>query len=130
VRFFRLLARIRYWRNRALRAETRIIEISAQAEAERYRNMSREDMFASAAALQSRGIIGIPPRTGPAQQPQQPRLVDAPDPMAALSYIEKMEFQTQWLAPGLAEGHSKQRVEQDFLRELANRKSFNDEPSM
>lgn len=130
IRFFRLLTRIRYWRSRALKAETRIIEISAQAEAEIWRNREREDTFVSAVVLGGRGMVGISPRSGPASQPERHRLTETSDPVSALTGIEKMEFQTQWLPLGLAKGHSERRVMQDFLSELGTRKSFNDEPSM
>ncbi len=130
MKFLRLLARIRYWRSRALRAEHKWIELHAQAEAERWRNQGREDTFVSAAVMGGRGMMGVPPRYGPAEtmQPIQSRLTTVSDPMSALTGLEKMEFQTYYLAPGREQGLSTQRIEQDFLRDLAKRKQFNDEP--
>jgi hypothetical protein len=129
MKFFRLLARIRYWRNRALRAETRIIEISAQAEAERYRNMSREDAFASAACLQGRGMVGIVPRDAPAET-RRSRFVEQVDPWQALTRIEKDEFEKEWLVDAITHGVDPRRAQQDYLKELARRKQFNDEPTI
>lgn len=141
MKWLRLLARVRYWRSRALKAETRLIEVSAdaerrvlevtaQAEAESWRNRSREDMFVSAAVMGGRGMIGISPRQGPAELPQPPRVATVSDPWNALNGIELMEFQTQWLTAGLDKGLTVQQIREDYLRELAHRKAFNDEPSM
>ena len=130
IKFFRLYARLRYWRLRALEAERELIEVKADAKAEYYRNMMREDTFVSATVMGGRSMWGIPPRSGPAEVQQPSRLAAAPDPWAALTGVEKMEFQTQWLPLGLDKGYSMQRIQQDFLRELADRKSFRDEPSM
>lgn len=142
IKLLRLLARVRYWRSRALRAETKLIEVSAdaerrvldvtqQADAERWRNVYREDMMTAAANFGSRGMVGIQPRNGPAEIPQpRPLLTEAPDPWNAVSPIEKMEFQTQWVPLGVERGLTIQQMQRDFLRELASRKQFNDEPSM
>lgn len=128
MNFFRLLARIRYWRSRALRAETRVIEVSAQAEAEKWRNVEREDTFVSAAVLGGRGMIGMSPRSGPAAPRELPRLLAEADPVSAITALERMEYQTQWLPAGREKGLSEKRIMQDFIAELATRKSFNDEP--
>jgi len=130
IKLLRLYGRLRYWRSRALRAETRLIELSAQAEAERWRNVSREDTFVSAAVLGGRGMVGIPPRSGPAETGQPSRFVTAADPWQALTRIEHDEFEKEWLVDAVTHNVSPQQARNDFLAELAKRKSFNDEPSM
>lgn len=128
IKFLRLYVRLRYWRLRVIRLEYELMEVKAAAKAERYRNLMREDTFVSAAVLGGRGMIGLSPRSGPAEVAQPRRLVEAADPWAVLTGIEKMEFQTEWVQLGLDKGYSMQRIQQDFLQELANRKAFSDEP--
>lgn len=129
IKLFRLYARLRYWRLRALRVEAELAQVKAEAKAEAYRNLYREDMFVSAAVMGSRGMVGIQPRNGPAEIPQ-PRLAlaETPDPWNAVTPIEKMEFQTQWVPIGLQQGFTMQQMQRDFIKELAGRKKFNDEP--
>ena len=137
MKFFRLYARLRYWRTKANYLEKklaiergRVLDVQAQAEAERYRNLEREDMFVSATVMGTRGMYGVPPRVGPAQVKQIPQLAQAADPWSALHFNEKAEFETEWMPAAEAYGKSRQQAQQDFLLELANRKSLNDERSM
>lgn len=128
MKFLRLAAKVRYWRQRTIRLERELAETKAAAKAEYYRNMMREDTFVSAAVLGGRGMIGMSPRNGPAEIPQPPRIVTASDPWNAISGSDLMEFNTQWLPLGLEKGLTVGQIRQDFLRELGNRKAFNDEP--
>ena len=128
IKLLRLYTRLRYWRLRAMQLERDLAATKAQAEAEMYRNREREDVFVSAAVLGSRGMIGLPPRSGPAAQPQQHRLVESPDPWTALNFNERAEFETEWLADAMRNGIPRQKAQNDFLLELARRKRFNDEP--
>lgn len=132
IKLFRLYARLRYWRLRALRVEAELAQVKAEAKAEAYRNLYREDMFVSAAVMGSRGMVGIQPRNGPAEIPQpRPLLTEAPDPWKAVTGVEQMEFHGQWVPLGLQRGLTMQQMQQDFLRELTARKQkFSDEPSI
>lgn len=129
MKFFRLLARIRYWRSRAIKAESQVIEISARAEAETWRNRAREDAFASAACLQGRGMAGIAPRDAPAAAPRS-RFVEQVDPWQALTRIERDEFEKEWLVDAIAHNVDPRKAQQDYMRELTRRKQFNDEPTI
>lgn len=139
IRFFRLLARVRYWKHRALKAEARqfalvveheteLIKLREQMEAERWRNYSREDTFASAAMLGSRGMWGVAPRTGPASMQRPPSLMEVAAPM--MSGADRMEFEQFWLPDAERNGVTRQRAEKEFLEELAKRKALRDEPMM
>lgn len=114
------MAASEYWRGRALRAEEKL-------EAEFLRNRSREDIFVSAAILGGRGMVGIAPRSGPAQLPGVTRITQTANPWDSLTWHEKAEFETEWLAPALAQGISRQKAENDFLTELLRRKQHPDE---
>lgn len=129
MKLLRLVIWGRRWRSRALRAEHKLIEISAQAEAERYRNMGREDAFASAACLQGRGMVGIEPRYAPAETPRS-RFTEQVDPWQALTRIEKDEFEREWLVDAVTHGIDPRKARQDYLKELTRRKQFNDEPTI
>lgn len=129
IKLLRLYARLRYWHRRALRVEAELAQVQAQAQAEMWRNRYREDMMAAAAVFGSRGMVGIQPRNGPAEMPR-PLLAEAPDPWKAVTPIERMEFQTQWVPAGLQQGLTMDQMQRDFLKELAGRKQFNDEPSI
>lgn len=138
VKLFRLIARVRYWKARALAAEARnvqlivdneteLIRLREQMEAERWRNLSREDSFASAAVMGSRGMWGVPPRTGPAQTQRPPSVLEA---VPAITGADRMEFETEWLPYALRNNITQQQAERDFLQELAKRKALHDEPMM
>ncbi len=142
MRFLRLLARVRFWRNRALKAEARLIELieeyaaevkelQVKMDAEHWRNQSREDTFVSASILGAKGMWGVAPRTGPAQTQRPPTLIDLANQSGpVMSGADRMEFQQYWLPDALKAGVSPQKAEQDFLVELVKRKALNDEPSM
>lgn len=119
IRLLRLRSQLRYWRQRALAAEDRL-------EAETWRNRNREDMFVSATVMGSRGMFGVSPRVGPAQlaRPAQ-QLPLLPQQMTG---AEQLEFNTLWLPDALQSGISRQQAEQDFLIEVAKRKTLNDDP--
>lgn len=139
MKFLRLLARVRYWKCRALRAETRCLELiethaaekaalEAESDAEMWRNRMREDTFVSAAVLGSKGMWGLAPRTGPASIQKPPSLLEATHPI--MTGADKMEFEQFWLPDAERAGVPRQRAEQEFLAELAKRRALNDEPSM
>lgn len=132
IKLFRLLTRIRYWRLRALGAEAELEQVKLQAEAERWRNIGREDCFVSAAIMGSRGMWGVPPRTAPAEAQRQPQQQSAAllDPFGALPFFQKAEFEAEWWPIAQTLGKSRQQAQNDYLMDLAKRKSFNDEPSM
>ena len=142
MKLFRLATRLRYWKRRALAAEQAVVTMQAycdsqvsearlREEAERWRNVEREDMFVSAAILGSRGMIGIPPRSGPALKPvSQQRLLTTPDPWDAVTGAEKMEYETFYRPDGLAMGLTEIQIRQRFMQDLAQRKALNDKPSM
>lgn len=116
----RHFAAVEYWRQRAIKAE-------AREAAERWRNITREDVFVSAAVLGSRGMMGLAPRNGPAESPQpRTRLTAATNPWDSLTAIERMEFQTQWLPDAIASGVGEQAARARFMADLQQRKTFND----
>ena len=129
--FFRILhwrARARYWRKKFEQAEAQIAELSARADAEMWRNREREDTFVSAAILGGRGMFGIAPRTGPAAKPQ-PKVPSLPtEPWQALTPIQRMEFETQYLPDALRNNVPEHVARAKFLSDMAQRGSFNDEP--
>lgn len=131
ARFFRWrfwYARSRFWRKKYRDAERKYVLLTLQAEAEVWRNRSREDTFASAAVLGARGMYGVAPRTGPAALPtKNAPLPQSFDPMAGLNGIEKMEFQSYWLPDARAAGVSEAVALNSFRAELAQRKSIRDE---
>jgi hypothetical protein len=120
--------RARYWRMKCRAAEARYVLLEIQAKAEYYRNMSREDTFASAAILGAKGMFGVAPRVGPAATHQPQSILQTVAP--TMSGVDRMEFDTQWLPYAIQNGISPQQAEGDFLKELAQRKALNDEPMM
>lgn len=140
-KFFRLLARVRFWKHRALKAEQRISDLIEQYaaeiqelkesnEAERWRNMSREDDLITVPQRLG-GLWGMPPRTGPAMKVNQrpPALAKPADPWESLSWADKKEFEMFWKADAEAANVPEHIARQQFLAELANRKiPINDEP--
>lgn len=139
TKFFRLLVRLRYWKRRALALErerdgliaqfaTDKAELERQVKAEFYRNLSREDMFVSATVMGSRNMFGVPPRIGPAQTQRPQTLMETAKPI--ISGPDLMEFEQYWLPDALRNNVTRQQAEQDFLRELAQRKALRDEPTI
>jgi len=100
-------------------------------EAERYRNLEREDTFVSASVMGQRGMWGMPPRTGPAFQSNQVSRIP-PQPQnwdAGFSGREKIEFESIHLPDALAHGVSAQQAQRDFARVIASRRMpLNDDP--
>lgn len=130
IRFFKLRARIRYWKRRALKAEDVTRETKALLEAETWRNRSREDTLITVPVRMAGMVaIGLEQRGGPAYSSQKPtRLTQAVNPWEALTGIERMEWETEYLPDAIRNGVSEQAARQRFLRDLANRKSLVDEP--
>ncbi len=129
-RWLRYRARIRYWKSRAEASEQRVLDLQASLDAERWRNMEREDTMVSASVMGQRGMWGVPPRLGPAYQTQQVSHIP-PQPQtwdSHLSGIEKMEWQTIFLPDALQNGVSIQKAQQDFARIVSQRRQpMNDE---
>lgn len=119
-------ARARYWRHRALEAE-------ASLEAERWRNLEREDTLVTV-PMRLGGLWGMSARSGPAPTRQPQRIAAAPltgpsDPWHALSWADKNEFEMFWKADAEAAGVPLQQARQQFLAELASRRTpLNDDP--
>lgn len=115
-------ALVRYWHRRALRAEAEVGALKLQLSAERYRNMQREDTFASAAVLGSRNMWGLAPRTGPALQetPQQP--VPQPPNPYSLSGADLMEYELEWKPLAEAQGVPDYEAKRKFMLELERRR--------
>ncbi len=141
-KFFRLLARVRFWKHRALKAEKRISDLIEQYaveiqelkesnDAEMWRNRAREDELITV-PQRLQGLWGMPPRTGPAmkQVNQPPRALAQPaDPWDALSWADKQEFDLQWKDAAAARGIPEYVARQQFMAEIATRKiPINDEP--
>lgn len=117
-----LLLRFRYWRRRALHAETQLREIRADYDAEIWRNRDREDTFVSAAIMGSKGMFGVAPRTAPARQRQQvAEPTYAADPFDSLSFADKNEFEVFW-RPHIPPHVSAESAKRQFMAELASRK--------
>lgn len=117
--------RYRYWRKRAVKAERAL-------EAEKYRNLEREDTLVTV-PMRIQGLWGMPARNAPASLAKQvsaPRqLTQATDPWDALSWADKQEFDMEWKQAAAAAGVSEQQARQQFLLELQNRRiPINDEP--
>lgn len=118
-------ARSRYWRKRALSAESEL-------KAEVLRNRDREDQLVTV-PMRMAGLWGIPPRTEPAMQPIRqlaPGPVSAPsDPWDALSWADKNEFEMYWKPDATVAGVDERQAKQQFLLEIASRRaSLNDDP--
>jgi hypothetical protein len=134
MRFLRKWLSLRYrlrarrWRARALAAESERDTLKLQLAAERYRNMAREDTFASAAVLGSRGMWGVAPRSGPALGEQQRQPAPTPDPYN-LSGADLMEFETFW-KPDMPAGMTELEAKRQFVRDVVvpRRMPLNDDP--
>ena len=133
--------RVRYWKRRARRAETilddallknaqEVTALREALEAEKWRNLSREDSFVSATIMGGRNMWGVPPRSGPAIKQAgygttAPRTGDVWD---SLSYADKAEFEMFWKPDAEAAGVPLQQAKPKFLAEKARRRALNDEP--
>ena len=114
IETFRLVARVR-----ALNRKVALLE--KQLEAERYRNLIREDFFVSAAVMGGRGIVGIPPRVGAAYQPQPLKQPPVYDPYQ-LRGVDLMEFEAEWKPQAEAAGISEHEAKRQFVLELERRR--------
>ncbi len=133
--------RVRYWKRRARRAETILDDallknaeivtaLRNELDAEKWRNLSREDTFVSATIMGGRNMWGVPPRSGPAIKQAgygttAPRTGDVWD---GLSYADKAEFDMYWKADAESAGVPIQQAKAKFLTEIANRRALHDEP--
>lgn len=108
-----------YWRARCLKAEE-------QLELETYRNRHREDTITTMAISSLTGIVGFPPRGGPAQKqtPRTPQIHRSLDPWDDLGAVERMEFETNWLPDAEAHNIPLTQAKSQFLAEVAKRKQF------
>ncbi len=143
MKFLRLLARVRFWKHRALKAEQQCTELITQFEAEihelkesndaeMWRNRSREDELITV-PQRLQGLWGMPPRTGPARMKQvnQPSraLAQPADPWESLTWADKQEYELQWKDAALAQGIPEYIAKQQFLAELQSRRiPIHDEP--
>jgi hypothetical protein len=128
-RFFRWRhwrARAKFWRGRALKAES-------QLEAERYRNLEREDTLVTV-PMRMAGLWGMPAREAPAQPAKQvrqrPALNAAADPWETLSWADRAEFDMYWKPDAEATGVSLSQARERFLNEviLPRRQPLQDDP--
>ena len=122
-------ARARYWRREAEAAKREVARLHLSLLAERYRNLHREDMFVSASIMGQRGMWGVAPRGGPAQQPEAKKVTPPPDPYA-LSGADLMEFDLEWKPIAEAQGISLIEAKRKFIAEVVvpRRLPLNDEP--
>lgn len=123
-------ARARYWRQRALKAESSL-------EAERWRNLEREDTLITV-PMRLGGLWGMPARTGPAQPIKQvgPRYATSvnadPGWEAQTTWADRQEFDLNWKEDALAAGVPLFQAQQRFLAEVVipRRTPLNDDPFM
>jgi hypothetical protein len=129
IRLFRLRARIRYWRRRALKAELSLNEAKEAFEAEVWRNRSREDTLITVPVRMAGMVaVGLEPRTAPAYNPRPTRLATAANPWDALTGSERMEWEFEYLPDALRNNVSESAARQRFLSDLAARKTLIDDP--
>ena len=116
-----LSCKTRYWQRRARLAELKL-------EAERRRNMGREDDLVSRIAT-SRGTYGVAARTGPAYQPPRPAEVWQPPPLPDLNSLTPPEREEHafYLRNAAEYGVPATQATQDFLADLAQRRRPIDE---
>lgn len=128
-RFFRWRhwrARAKFWRGRALKAE-------GQLEAERYRNLEREDTLVTV-PMRMAGLWGMPAREAPAppvkQINQRPSLNAATDPWETLTWADRQEYDLMWKPEVDAGIVTAQQQKQRFLSEviLPRRQPLQDDP--
>lgn len=129
LRLLRWRAQVRYWHRRAAKAEAECGLLKLQLAAERWRNMSREDTFASAAVLGSRNMWGLAPRTGPALQESTKQPAQQPDPYN-LSGPDLLEFDTYWKPDAEAGGVPLMEAKRQFIQQVVmpRRMPLNDDP--
>lgn len=131
-RWRRWRARAKFYQQRNRELEAAIKVLGDGMEAEVWRNRAREDAFVSAAIMGSRGMFGVPPRTGPALQRQtQPAQPFHPaDPFETiLTGADKLEFETMWWPDAQRAGVTLATARQQFLQEVVQRRQpLNDEP--
>lgn len=119
-------ARARFWRVRALKAE-------ASLEAERYRNLEREDTLVTV-PMRLGGLWGMPARDAPAPIKQvntrTPQLTASTDPWDSLTGADKMEFDLEWKQAAEDAGIPMQEAKRRFLAEVVTprRMPLNDDP--
>ncbi len=123
-------ARSRFWRKQAEVAKREVARLQLSLLAERYRNLTREDMFVSASVMGQRGMWGVAPRMGPAgtQQPQQ--AAPTPSDPYQLSGADLMEFDLEWKPLAEQKGISMAEAKRQFVQEvvLPRRVPLNDDP--
>jgi hypothetical protein len=128
-RFFRWRhwrARAKFWRGRALKAE-------GQLEAERWRNLEREDTLVTV-PMRLGGLWGMPARDAPAPVKQVNRrpaqLTASTDPWDTLTGADMMEFDLEWKGAAEAAGVPLSVAKQQFLAEviMPRRMPLNDDP--
>jgi len=138
-RIFRLTARARYWKQRALKSERFLVAeqnrldhtitlLRDELNAEMNRNREREDTFMSATVMGGRNMYGVAARIGPALKRQEAAVASQSDPWQQLPWEDRAEFATEWWPGAQAVGRSEMQARQDFMQELAKRKQLNDEP--
>lgn len=113
-----------------MRAESELARLRLAMEAERWRNYSREDTFASAAILGQRGMWGIAPRSGPALEERPKSAQPSPPDPYNLSGADLMEFETFWKPEAEAQGIPTQEAKRRFVNEVVvpRRMPLNDDP--
>ena len=130
-RWQRWRARSKHYQRQAAKLESALKELRADFDAEMNRNRAREDAFVSAAVMGSRGMFGVPPRTGPARprQDQQPQPFHPPDPFdTLLTGADKLEFQTLWLPDAIRVGIPESQARKEFFEVVQQRRQLNDDP--
>lgn len=124
-RFFRWRhwrARAKFWRGRALKAE-------ASLEAERYRNLEREDTLVTV-PMRMAGLWGIPARSGPAEPIKQ--VNRPPLQIAALgtdwTWADQQEYEMMWKPPDGSDASTVRQAMERFHNEvIVPRRAFNDD---
>lgn len=125
-RFFRWRhwrARAKFWRGRALKAE-------AALEAERYRNLEREDTLVTV-PMRMAGLWGMPARSAPAEpikQASKPPLQIAA-PGDEWTWADQQEFNMYWMPPEGSDATTVRQMKERFHNEviIPRRQPFNDD---
>ena len=107
------------------------MKAEGQLEAERYRNLEREDTLVTV-PMRMAGLWGMPAREAPAPIKQvNPRpLTASNDPWDTLTWADRQEFDLQWKPYAEEAGIPMAQAKQRFLSEviLPRRSPLNDEP--